>query len=157
MKKGRIKTLIICLALPLLLGGIAGILNMESMKDFGMLDQPPLSPPAWLFPISWTVLYLLMGYSSFLVIKSSQNTEDLTLALKIYGIGLVFNFAWSFIFFGLDAYGFALVWIVALVLITLYNIFAFARISKTAAWLLVPYILWLAFATYLNLGIYLLN
>ena len=86
------KRLIICLAIPLVVGGAAGLLTMNSMEAFEALNQPPLSPPGWLFPVVWTVLYVLMGIASYLVSVSDAPHEEKARALWTYGIQLAFNF-----------------------------------------------------------------
>ena len=151
------KRLIICLAIPLVVGGAAGLLTMNSMEAFEALNQPPLSPPGWLFPVVWTVLYVLMGIASYLVSVSDAPQEEKTRALRTYGIQLAFNFLWPIAFFNLKWYLFAFLWLVILWILILITALRFGRIRKPAGYLLVPYLLWVAFAGYLNLGIYLLN
>ena len=151
------KRLIICLAIPLVVGGAAGLLTMNSMEAFEALNQPPLSPPGWLFPVVWTVLYVLMGIASYLVSVSDAPQGEKTRALWTYGIQLAFNFLWPIAFFNLKWYLFAFLWLVILWILILITALRFGRIRKPAGYLLVPYLLWVAFAGYLNLGIYLLN
>ena len=151
------KRLIICLAIPLVVGGAAGLLTMNSMEAFEALNQPPLSPPGWLFPVGWTVLYVLMGIASYLVSVSDAPQEEKARALWTYGIQLAFNFLWPIAFFNLKWYLFAFLWLVILWILILITALRFGRIRKPAGYLLVPYLLWVAFAGYLNLGIYLLN
>ncbi len=151
------KRLIICLAIPLVVGGAAGLLTMNSMEAFEALNQPPLSPPGWLFPVVWTVLYVLMGIASYLVSISDAPQEEKARALWTYGIQLAFNFLWPIAFFNLKWYLFAFLWLVILWILILITALRFGRIRKPAGYLLVPYLLWVAFAGYLNLGIYLLN
>lgn len=151
------KRLIICLAIPLVVGGAAGLLTMNSMEAFEALNQPPLSPPGWLFPVVWTVLYVLMDIASYLVSVSDAPHEEKARALWTYGIQLAFNFLWPIAFFNLKWYLFAFLWLVILWILILITALRFGRIRKPAGYLLVPYLLWVAFAGYLNLGIYLLN
>lgn len=151
------KRLVICLAIPLVVGGAAGLLTMNSMEAFETLNQPPLSPPGWLFPVVWTVLYVLMGIASYLVSVSDAPQEEKARALWTYGIQLAFNFLWPIAFFNLKWYLFAFLWLVILWVLILITALRFGRIRKPAGYLLVPYLLWVAFAGYLNLGIYLLN
>lgn len=151
------KRLIICLAIPLVVGGAAGLLTMNSMEAIEALNQPPLSPPGWLFPVVWTVLYVLMGIASYLVSVSDAPHEEKARALWTYGIQLAFNFLWPIAFFNLKWYLFAFLWLVILWILILITALRFGRIRKPAGYLLVPYLLWVAFAGYLNLGIYLLN
>lgn len=121
-----------------------------------MLNQPPLSPPAWLFPVVWTLLYTLMGIASYLVAVSEKTYRART-ALTVYGVQLAFNFFWSLIFFNLHAYLFAFVWLVLLWLLIIITTVLFYQISRPAGYLLIPYLLWVTFAGYLNLAIALLN
>lgn len=151
------KRLILCLAIPLVVGGAAGLLTMNSMETFAALNQPPLSPPGWLFPVVWTVLYILMGIASYLVSVSDAPQEEKRRALWTYGIQLAFNFLWPIIFFNLKWYLFAFVWLVILWILVLITALQFGRIRKVAGNLMIPYLLWVTFAGYLNLGIYLLN
>ena len=151
------KEWIICLLIPLAVGGLAAWLTMGSMEQFASLAQPPLSPPGWVFPVAWTVLYLLMGWASFLVWKSDAPQAEKTRALGLYGAQLAVNFAWPLLFFRAGLYGFALVWLVILLVLVVETMLAFRRIDRRAVWLLAPYILWLLFAAYLNAGVWMLN
>lgn len=149
------KPLIICLLIPLAVGGLSALLTMQSMEIYGNLNQPPLSPPGFLFPIVWAVLFILMGISSYLIyVSDNQNKKR---ALTIYAVQLFFNFVWSLIFFNMQAYLFAFIWLVILWLFIIAMIVSFWKISKPAALLQIPYLLWVTFAGYLNLGIFLLN
>lgn len=151
------KKLLICLAIPLAVGGVSALFTMGSMEDFAALNQPPLSPPGWLFPIVWTILFLLMGLASYLVATSDAHRTEIRGALTVYGIQLAINFFWSILFFNLGAYLFSFVWLILLWVLILVTIKRFAAIRPLAGWLLVPYLLWVTFAGYLNLAIYLLN
>ena len=151
------KLLIICLVIPLAVGGVAALLTGGGMDTFETLNQPPLSPPGWLFPVVWTILYILMGIASYLVLTSGKSHESIRRALVLYGIQLAFNFLWPIFFFGLSAYLFAFIWLVALWLLILATTISFYRISDIAGYLMIPYLIWVTFAGHLNLGIYLLN
>jgi tryptophan-rich sensory protein len=148
------KKLIICLAIPLLVGGLSSLLTRNSQKVFEQLQKPFLSPPGWLFPIIWTILFILMGIASYLILTSDQPYYG---ALTVYGIQLAVNFFWSVIFFNLGWYLFAFFWLILLWLLILKTLERFCLISNTAGYLLLPYLLWVTFAGYLNLAIYLLN
>lgn len=148
------KKLIACLAIPLAVGGLSALLTRNSMETFGSINKPPLSPPGWLFPVVWTVLYILMGTASYLVLISGKPNRT---ALTVYGIQLAFNFFWSIIFFNLDLYLFAFIWLVLLWLLILATTFLFHQISEPAGYLMLPYLLWVTFAGCLNYAIYLLN
>ncbi len=151
------KSLITAVALPLLVGGISALLTRNSMDNFKTINKPLLSPPAIAFPIVWTILFILMGIASYLVYTSTATKDEKSKALKLYGVQLIFNFFWSLIFFNLRAYNFAFVWIVALFILIVSTAVSFYRISKPAGYLFIPYILWVAFAGYLNLAIAFLN
>ena len=140
------KRLIICLAIPLVVGGAAGLLTMNSMEAFEALNQSPLSPPGWLFPVVWTALYLLMGISSYLVCVSDAAREEKARALWAYGVQLAFNFLWPIFFFNLAWYLFAFAWLVVLWILILITALRFRRIRSLAGRLLIPYLLWVAFA-----------
>ena len=151
------KLLAVCILIPLAVGGVSALLTSSAMQTFESLDQPPLSPPGWLFPIVWTILFLLMGIASYLVVTSDAPQPERRRALRVYAIQLAFNFLWSIVFFNLGWYLFAFVWLLALLGLILLNGVLFFRIRKAAGYLLLPYLLWCTFAAYLNMGIYLLN
>lgn len=148
------KNLILCIAIPLAVGSLSALLTQNSMETFASVSKPPLSPPGWLFPVVWTILYVLMGVASYLVLTSKKPD---TAALTVYGIQLVFNFFWSIIFFNLNLYLLAFLWLVLLWLLILKTTSLFYGISKISGYLMIPYILWVTFAGYLNFSIYLLN
>ncbi len=150
------KKLILSLLIPLLVGGVSSLFTMNSMESFDSLKKPPLSPPGWLFPVVWTILYLLMGFASY-IIANSQSGKERQNALFLYGLQLFVNFFWSIIFFNMEKYFLSFIWLVLLWVLILMTILAFRKISKLAGNLLIPYILWVTFAGYLNLYIYLLN
>lgn len=149
------KRLLVSLAIPLGVGALAGILTKDSMMQFSLLNRPPLSPPGWLFPVVWTVLFLLMGYASYLVSRSDSVQKRP--ALILYAIQLIVNFFWSIFFFNFEWYLFSFFWLVLLWVLILLTIRAFWRISPVAGILLIPYLLWVTFAGYLNLAIWLIN
>lgn len=121
------------------------------------IAKPELNPPAWVFGPVWTTLFALMGIAAFLVWKQGLERRDVRIALGIFVGQLALNTLWSILFFGLQSPGAALIEIVILWFAILATIVAFARISRPAAWLLVPYILWVSFASYLNFSIWMLN
>lgn len=148
------KNLITAVAIPLAVGGLSAWITKDGMKAFETVNQPPLTPPMWLFPVVWSILFVLMGIASYLVVM--QKGEDMK-ALTLYTVQLIFNFFWSIWFFNLGWYLFAFLWLVALWILILATTVAFYRISKPAAWLMLPYLVWVAFAGYLNLGVWWLN
>ena len=151
------KQLLICLAIPLATGGLSALISGSGMQSYGELNQPPFSPPGWLFPVVWTILYLLMGYASYRVLTSGEDPKYIRKALSLYGAQLAFNFLWPLIFFGLDWYLAAFIVLIGLWILIFLTIRAFAMLDERAADLLLPYILWVTFAGYLNVGVYLLN
>ena len=148
------KKLLLCIALPLVVGGLAAFLIKDNIVMFKLLKKPPRAPPEWLFPVAWTILYVLMGVASYLVLTSGEPYRD---ALILYGVQLVFNFFWPILFFNAEAFLLSSVWIVILWFLILAAMLRFFKTSKAAGWLLLPYLLWVSFATYLNISIYLLN
>ena len=153
----NIKKLLVCIAIPLSVGGIAGLLTRTGAQVYATMAKPPLSPPAILFPIIWTLLYTLMGISSYLVWTKSDDSPASDRAKSLYFYQLIVNFLWSFFFFGFRWYFFSFLWILLLWGLVAAMIKAFSNISKAAAYINIPYLLWLTFAAYLNLGVWLLN
>lgn len=151
------KELIISVAIPLAVGGLSALLTKDSMEQFSALKQPPLSPPSWLFPVAWTILYTLMGIAAYKVYTAEVHESRKRKALTVYAVQLVFNFFWTIVFFNLGAYFAAFVVLVILWLLIIINMLLFYHISDTAGRLMVPYALWVSFAAYLNLSIYFLN
>lgn len=151
------KKLALAVAIPLAVGGLSALMTVDNMIMFEVVKKPPLAPPKWLFPVAWTVLYVLMGIASYLVYVSKAPSVKKNSALSVYVISLIFNFAWSLIFFNLENYLFAFVWLCALWLLVVITTVKFFGINKTAGILMLPYVLWVTFAGYLNYGIYLLN
>ncbi len=159
--EGRIqrngKSLLLCLALPLAVGLLASLLTLGGMRDYGEMLKPPLSPPGWVFPAAWTVLYLLMGLASWLVTGAAATEDMKQMALSLYAVQLAANFLWPLLFFGLGRYFLAFLWLLVLLLLVLLTWRQFRRLDRRAGALLVPYVLWLCFAVYLNLGVVVLN
>lgn len=154
MKKGL---LLKCIAVPLLVGVVSAFLTRGGMEMFETIVKPPLSPPNWLFPVVWTILYILMGISSYLIFTSGAEQEKIEKAISIYGYQLVVNFLWPTFFFNLQWYLFSFFWLLLLWLLVFQMIRKFAEIDKRAALLNLPYLIWLTIAGYLNLGIWWLN
>ena len=154
----KLKPYIISIAIALAVGGLAAFFTRNSMDIYKTIDRPPLSPPSILFPIVWTILYVLMGISAALVYnKKGVNYNQVSVALSVYAISLFLNFWWSIIFFNARMYLFAFVWIILLIISVALTIYKYWSISKPAAILQIPYLLWVIFAAYLNFGIYILN
>lgn len=155
--RGKWLRLALCLAVPLGVGGLSALLTRGSMAAFAALQKPPLAPPGWLFPVVWSILFLLMGCASWRVLGSGGPEREIRRALGLYGVQLGFNFLWSILFFDLGWYLFAFLWLAALFCLILATARRFRRLSPPAGWLLLPYLLWVLFAGYLNLGIWYLN
>ena len=154
----KIKTYIIGILIPLAVGGLSALLTSGSMDIYQSINNPPLAPPPIVFPIVWTILFTLMCISSAII----YNTESAPLpqrksALYTYALSLVFNFFWSIIFFGGRAYLFAFIWLIILWFLIFRTIKKYSSINPLAAILQIPYLLWVTFAGYLNLAIWILN
>ena len=144
------------LALPLAVGGLATLLS-GGMDTYSTFIQPPLSPPGWVFPVVWTILYLLMGYASYRVAVSDAPKEEKKGAGVLYGAQLFFNFLWPLVFFGLEWRLTAFFILVVLWILIYLTIRSFSRLDERGGDLLLPYLIWVTFAGYLNLGVALLN
>ena len=153
----KLRQLVLCIGIPLAVGGLSGWVTRGAMEDFQALNQPPLSPPGWLFPVVWTVLFVLMGIASYLVVRSQGPEKLVKRALVFYGIQLGFNFLWSILFFNLGLYLVSFFWLVLLWCLILLTTLQFSALDRHTFWLMLPYLAWVAFAGYLNLGIFWLN
>ena len=156
MKK-YISILLSAIAIPLAVGALAALLSRGSMEIFASLEKPPLAPPGWLFPVAWTILYIAMGIASYFVATSGGSRELIRNALTVYGLQLLVNFCWPLLFFVFRLYRFSFAWLVLLWILILITIIRFHRLSKPAAYLLIPYLVWVTYAGYLNLGVAILN
>lgn len=156
-RKINFKSLFICILIPLAVGGLSALLTMGSMDDFAALDQPPLSPPGWLFPVVWTILYTLMGIASYLVLETPSIAEATKRAFSVYFLQLLFNFFWSIIFFSLGSFEIAFAWLCVLLALIVITTVRFWRINRWSGILMLPYIAWVTFAGYLNAAIAYLN
>ena len=158
MKNNNILNLVITILVSELAGIIGSIFTISSVSSWYLtLIKPSLNPPSAIFGPVWTTLYALMGIAAFLILRKGLARKDVKVALGIFLIQLVLNMFWSIIFFGLHSPGIALVEIIFLWSTILVTIIVFNKISKVAAYLLLPYILWVSFAIYLNYSIWLLN
>lgn len=155
--KFNLKRFLISIAIPLIVGGVSAFITRGSMDLYSQINQPPLSPPSWLFPVVWTILYTLMGISLYLVWNSNTSYSDKRRAYIFFGVQLFLNFIWSPIFFIGRQYLLAFIVLILMWIFTLGMIVSFYKISKPAGLLQIPYLLWLTFAGYLNFAIYLLN
>jgi Tryptophan-rich sensory protein (mitochondrial benzodiazepine receptor homolog) len=155
LKKVQWKPLIISLMISLGTGFLSGFVNKNSVKGFETLVKPPLTPPSFVFPIAWTILYILMGISAYLVyISCSEYREK---ALRVYLAQLIVNFLWTIVFFNLEMRLLAFIWLLILWVLIIRMIRLFYKVDPLAAYLQIPYLIWVTFAGYLNLATYLLN
>ncbi len=156
-KAKNILSFIICLLIPLIIGGVSGYITSSEITDwFSTLRKPSFNPPNYVFGPVWTILYILMGISSFMIWKS-PHTELRKKAILIYGIQLFLNFWWSIIFFSFHLLFFSIIEIVMMWSMIIYMIIVFRKINKSAAYINIPYILWVSFATALTISIWILN
>ena len=153
-----ILTYAVSIAIPLAVGLLSALFTMGNMDIYPELNAPPLAPPAWLFPIVWTVLYILMGVSCAMVLTNrGRDPMAAEQGIKYYAVSLALNFGWSIIFFNKGAYLFALLWLLVLLYTVVRTVLCYRKVSWIAAVLQLPYIVWLLFAGYLNASIWLLN
>ena len=158
MKKAiQWKPFLIALAIPLAVGALASLLSRPGMPDFDRLYKPVGTPPDWVFPVVWTILYALMGYASYRVWASDADGETKRSALRVYGVQLAANLLWPLLFFAWELFFASLALLVVMLLLAGLCISRFNRAEAGAGKPLLPYLLWLAFALYLNAGILLLN
>lgn len=157
LKKNRIKTYAFWIFLSEAAGVLSALLTRNSMVLYteGII-QPPLSPPAVLFPIVWTVLYALMGIGAARVDLAEVSPEQRK-SLRLFLVQLAVNFFWSILFFNFQAFGLSLLWLLLLWVLIILMIRAFWKVDKPAALLQIPYLLWVTFAGYLNFGVWVLN
>ena len=163
MKKLNIVKLLIAVFIPLAVGGLSAFLTKDAMLIFNSIDKPPLAPPGIVFPIAWSILYVLMGISSYIIYNldiNKLNTEQIVLrkqTLIIYVVQLIFNFFWTIIFFKFSMYKFAFVWLMTLWILVFLYIKTSFKLNKISSYLMMPYLVWMTFAGYLNLMIDILN
>ncbi len=151
------KTLLIFLAIPVAIGLLSALVSMAGMKHFDEVAKPPHTPPGWVFPAAWTVLYLLMGYAAYVVWRSDAPRRAVDHAMVWYGAQLAANFLWSPLFFRWELYLPALIWLALMLVLVALTLVRFWRLERKAGWLFVPYILWTMFALWLNAGVWSLN
>lgn len=159
--RGGIAGFAVLVGLPLVVGGTSSLLTADAMAQFGRLAQPPLSPPAWLFPVAWTVLYVLMGLASYRLFVATPADVNAArarrLTLVAYGVQLVLNFLWSLVFFGAGLYWVAFVVLLAMWALIIAIVVLSRKVDRVACGLMVPYLAWTTFAAYLNIGVAVLN
>lgn len=153
MKKA--KPYVFSILLALTVGGLSALATANNMNIYDKITMPPLSPPGWLFPVVWTILFILMGISAAIIFVSDSAEKES--ALFVYAVSLVLNFTWSILFFNMQAFILSFIVLVALWVSIIITIVKYFTIDKTAAWLQLPYLIWVTFAGYLNAAIVLLN
>ena len=157
MKQDKWKVYAFWIVIAEAVGALAGFLTSQSADIYAeMIEKPPLSPPGWVFPVVWVILYALMGIAAARVMLT-EDTPQRDRAINLYIAQLIVNFFWPLFFFNLMAYGFSVVWLLILWVLVLLTILQFRKIDRVAAWLLLPYLVWLTFAAYLNIGVWRLN
>ena len=157
MKKNNLYDLLIFTLSAELAGVLSSLFSGSISAVYQTLEKPPLSPPDWVFPVVWIILYALMGISAYLVYRSDAEPVRVKSALRIYWLQLLINFSWSIVFFRFQAFWAAFVVLIILLILVITMLVKFAKIRPAAALVNVPYLLWLLFAAYLNVTTALLN
>lgn len=157
MKRKNWKPYLFWLLLTEAVGALSGLLTRDGAKAFqAVIRKPPLTPPGIVFPIVWTILFALIGIGAARVYLAPASTQRAQ-ALRLFGVQLIFNFLWPILFFNLQRFGLALVWLLALWVLIGWMALTYRQVDPLAAWLQVPYFIWVTFAVYLNLGVWRLN
>lgn len=157
MKENRWKSFVFWIVLCEAVGAFSGWLSMEGMEVYNATAaKPAITPPSWVFPVVWIILFALMGISTALV-SLMQPSKDKSVGLNLFVTQLIVNFFWPLFFFNLQAFGFAFFWLILLWILVAATILTFYRVNQTAAWLLVPYLVWLTFAAILNMLVWIMN
>lgn len=154
--KSKIKTYAVSLAITLITGGVSALLINLGIDDYRLAQKPALSPPEIVFPIVWTVLFILMAVGAARV-WLTPDSKAKAKGLRLYILQLAANFIWSILFFNFQAYALAFFWLIFLWLLILLMIIAFSKSDKIAAYMQIPYLLWVSFAGYLNFMVWMLN
>ncbi len=149
------KRLVAALAISIGAGVLSWLLTGNSMEMYRQLNKPPLSPPGQVFPVVWTILFVFMGIASYIVCETRD--DDRTEALILYAVQLFVNIGWSVIFFNFGALWLAFFWLMLLWVLIIFTIWRFFQVNTAAAWLMVPYLLWVTFAAYLNIAVAVIN
>ncbi len=157
MKKFSLTDLLIFIVSAELTGAVSALLSGRFSSLYAEIRNPPLSPPGWVFPVVWTLLYALMGLGAYLVFRNEDFGTERSTALGIYVIQLGVNFLWSIFFFRFRLFGVAAFTALILAVLVAAMVLSFRKISRTAAVLNIPYLLWSVFAAYLAFGVWILN
>ena len=154
----KYKPYVVSIAISLGVGALSAFFTKGNMDIYEKINTPPLSPPGWLFPVVWGVLFILMGISSARIyVKGKEENTDVSDSLRVYGWQLAVNFVWSLLFFNMQAFLLSFIWLVFLWVLIYDMIKKFSSVDLPAAKLQIPYLLWVTFAGYLNFMIWLLN
>ena len=157
MKKENWKVYAFWIALAETVGALSGLLSREGMRIYNETAvKPPFTPPAWVFPVVWSILFALMGIGAARI-WLSQDSPDRSRGLNLFVVQLIVNFFWSLIFFNLQAYGAAFAWLILLWVLVVWMTLTFYRVDPLAALLQIPYLIWITFAGVLTAAVYLLN
>lgn len=157
MRNNKWKIYLFWIGLAEAVGAIAGILTRNNVLEYQMqVKQTPFSPPGFLFPVVWSILYALMGIGAARI-SSSNPSPERSMGLNLFIVQLTMNFLWPLIFFNMQAYGFAIIWLLLLWFLVAGMVYIFYKTDAVAAILQFPYLVWLSFALYLNIGVWLLN
>lgn len=157
MKKIKITELLIFIVSAELIGAFSGIIAGNTFSFYNELIRPPFSPPGWIFPIVWGILYALMGISAYMVYSSDVTQREKQNAMTVYSVQLAVNFIWSIVFFRFELIAPSAAVILLLLILVFCMVAVFFRICRVSAYLNLPYLLWTAFAAYLNIGVWVLN
>ncbi len=156
-KRGGVSDLLIFILSSELIGTLSGLFAGDSGGLYSAFEKPPLSPPGWVFPVVWTILYALMGISAYLIYTADSGNKTKRRALTLYWAQLAVNFSWSIVFFRFQALAASVAVIVVLIILVIAMIVSFFRIRRSAGLINIPYLLWLLFAAYLNIATAILN
>lgn len=154
----KAKPYVLSILLALGVGGLSALLTGQNQDLYSEIVTPPLAPPGWLFPVVWTVLYILMGISAAIIYtNNTDSSETRCEALFPYAVSLLVNFFWSILFFNMRVFLFSFIWLLLLLFLIVLTIVRYYKIKPLAAYLQIPYAVWVTFAGYLNLAIWILN
>ena len=158
MNQSKLKTCVYSILIALGVGGLSAYLSQNSTDLYNEIARPPLSPPSYLFPVVWTVLFILMGVSAAMVYLNRQtDPKAAERGLFTYALSLIVNFSWSILFFRFRAFLFCFFWLLLLLFLIVRTVWYYRQVEPRAAWLQIPYALWVSFAGYLTLAIAILN
>ncbi len=154
----KVTPYIVSVFISLAIGGLSAFFTRNNMDIYSEVNTPPLSPPSILFPIVWTVLYILMGISAAIIYNAKADDNDSKARiLFVYAVSLFVNFCWSIFFFNMRIFLFSFFWLIILWILIFRTILGYSKTNRVAAYLQIPYLIWVTFAGYLNLGIWVLN